>query len=148
MGRGRIGVGTTRMRGRRDDGPPVYTYEAVPGVPPVGATRLGRELSPGGRPHSHAHSHDFLVLAYFERGGGSMWLGDREWRVEAGDAYIVAPGEVVGAGVASGLEETEGWAVFSPPEVLGPQAPAPSSLGTPTRCSSPSLGAWQEAPNA
>src|SRR5215216_5143989 len=111
------------MRGRRGDGPPVYTYEAVPGVPPVRATRLGRELSPGGLPHAHSHSHDFLVLASFERGGGSMWLGDRKWRVEAGDAYVVAPGEVVGARDASRLEEAEGWAVFFPPEVLGPQAP-------------------------
>jgi len=111
------------MRGRRGDGPPVYTYEAMPGVPPVGAMRLGRELSPGGLPHTHSHAHDFLVLVYFERGGGSMWLGDREWRVEAGDVYVIAPGEVVGVGDASGLEEAEGWGVFFPPEVLGPQAP-------------------------
>ena len=69
-------MGTTRMRGRRDDGLPVYTYEAVPGVPPVGATRLGRELSPSGLPEGHAHSHDFLALAYFERGGGSLFF---EW---------------------------------------------------------------------
>jgi AraC family transcriptional regulator, transcriptional activator of pobA len=54
---GRPGLDTRRMRG---DGPPVYTYEAVPGVPSVSATRLGRELSPGGLPH--AHSHRFLVL--------------------------------------------------------------------------------------
>ncbi len=112
------------MLGRRGDGPPVYTYEVVPGVPPVGATRLGRELSPGGLPEGHAHSHDFLALAYFERGGGSLWLGDRQWRVEAGDVYVIAPGEVVGAGDdVSGLEEAEGWGVFFPPEVLGPQAP-------------------------
>jgi AraC family transcriptional regulator, transcriptional activator of pobA len=123
IGRGGIGLGSTRVRGRRADGPPVYTYEAMPGVPPVGATRLSRELSPGGLPHSHSHAHDFLVLAYFERGGGSMWLGDREWRVEAGDVYVIAPGEVVRAGDASGLEEAEGWGVFFPPEVLGPQAP-------------------------
>ena len=108
------------MRGRRDDGPPVYTYETVPGVPPVGAMRLGRGFS-GVRPG--AHSHDFLVLAYFERGGGSLWLGDKEWRVEAGDVYLIAPGEVVGAGDASGLEAAEGWGVFFPPEVLGSQAP-------------------------
>ena len=63
------------------------------------------------------------MLAYFEWGGGSMWLGDREWRVEAGDAYVIAPGEVVGVGEASGLEEAGGWGVFFPPEVLGPQAP-------------------------
>jgi len=110
------------MRGRRDDGPPVYTYEAVPGVPPVGAIRLGRELFPSGLPQEHSHTHDFLVLAYFERGGGSMWLGDREWPVAADDAYVIAPGEVVGVGSAGGLEEAEGWGVFFPPEVLGPQA--------------------------
>src|SRR5215216_785066 len=111
------------MRGRRGDGPPVYTYEAVPGVPPVGATRLGRELSPGGLPHAHSHAHDFLVLVYFKRGGGSMWLGDREWPVEAGDVYVIAPGEVVGVGDASGLEDAEGWGIFFLPEVLGPQTP-------------------------
>ena len=112
------------MLGRRGDGPPVYTYEAVPGVPPVGATRLGRELSPSGLPEGHAHSHDFLALAYFERGGGSLRLADREWRVEAGDVYVVAPGEVVGVGDdASGLAEAEGWAVFFPPGVFGLQAP-------------------------
>ncbi len=110
------------MRGRRGDGPPVYTYEAVPGVPPVGVIRLGREV-PSDGPPGHAHSHDFLVLTYFERGGGSMWLGDREWQVEAGDVYVIAPGEVVGAGVVSGLAAAEGWGVFFPPEVLGSQAP-------------------------
>ena len=89
----------------------------------MGATRLGRELSPSGLPEGHAHSHDFLALAYFERGGGSMWLGDREWQIEAGDVYLIAPGEVVGTGDASGLEAAEGWGVFFPPEVLGSQAP-------------------------
>ncbi len=98
LGKVRTGLGTTRMLGSRGDGPPVYTYEAVPGVPPVSATRLGRELSPGGLPQTHAHSHDFLVLAYFERGGGSLRLGEREWPVEAGDVYVIAPGEVVGPG--------------------------------------------------
>jgi AraC family transcriptional regulator, transcriptional activator of pobA len=109
------------MLGRRDDGPPVYTYEAVPGVPPVSTMRLGRgssKVRPG------AHSHDFLVLAYIERGSGSMWLGEREWQIEAGDVYLIAPGEVVGAGDdASSLHEPEGWAVFFLPEVLGPQSP-------------------------
>src|SRR5215203_4642864 len=71
--------------------------------------RLGRELSPGGLPDVHSHSHDFLVLAYFERGGGSLRLADKQWRVEAGDA--------------SGLEAAEGWGVFFPPEVLGSGAP-------------------------
>jgi AraC family transcriptional regulator, transcriptional activator of pobA len=112
------------MLGRRDDGPPVYTYEAVPGVPPVSIVRFDRELPPGGPPPRHAHSHDFLVLAYFERGGGSMWLGDREWLIEEGDVYLIAPGEVVGAGDdASSIHGAEGWGVFFLPEVLGSQAP-------------------------
>jgi AraC family transcriptional regulator, transcriptional activator of pobA len=112
------------MLGRRDDGPAVYTYEAVPGVPPVSTIRFGRKLPPGEPPPRHAHSHDFLVLAYFERGGGSMWLGDREWRIEAGDVYVIAPGEIVGVGDdASSLHEAEGWGVFFLPEVLGPQTP-------------------------
>ncbi len=111
-------MGTTRMRGRRGDGLPVYTYEAVPGVPPVSAMRLGlgssAQLPPG------AHSHDFLVLNYFERDGGSLRSGDPEGQVEAGDVYIVAPGEIADP---SGFEEAEGWAVFFPPEVLGHEAP-------------------------
>jgi AraC family transcriptional activator of pobA len=112
------------MLGRRDDGPAVYTYEAVPGVPPVSTIRFGRKLPSSGPPPRHAHSHDFLVLAYFERGGGSMWLGDREWQIQAGDVYVIAPGAVVGVGDdASSLHEAEGWGVFFPPEVLGDQAP-------------------------
>ena len=111
----------TRMLAGRGQGPPVHTYEPVPGVPPVSVLRFpGREHPPDG----HAHSHDFLVLAYFGRGGGSVRLGNREWPVEAGDAYVIAPGEVVGVGDnASGLEEAEGWFVSFPPEVLGSQAP-------------------------
>jgi AraC family transcriptional regulator, transcriptional activator of pobA len=109
------------MLGRQGDGPAVYTYEAVPGVPPVSTIRFGR--LPPGEPPRHAHSHDFLVLAYIERGSGSMWLGDREWQIEAGDVYVIAPGEIVGVGNdESSLHEAEGWGVFFLPEVLGSQS--------------------------
>ena len=55
-------MATTRMRGRRDDGLPVYTYETVPGVPSVSVLRFDPELSAGGVPPDvHPHSHDFLV---------------------------------------------------------------------------------------
>ena len=112
------------MVGRREDGPPVYTYEVMPGVPPVGAMRLDRGFMDGLEAGGHAHSHDFLVLAYFERGGGSLRSAEREWPIEAGDVYVVAPGEVLGVGDdATGLKEAEGWGVFFPPEVLGSQAP-------------------------
>jgi AraC family transcriptional regulator, transcriptional activator of pobA len=82
-----------------------------------------REPHRGGPPEQ-AHTHDFLGLAYFERGGGSLRLGEREWSVETGDAYIVAPGEVIGGGEgASGFREAEGWIVTFPPEALGLQVP-------------------------
>jgi AraC family transcriptional activator of pobA len=71
----------------------------------------------------HAHAHDFLLLAYFELGGGSLRLAGREWRVDAGDVYVVAPGEVIGVGDdPSGLAEAEAWGVFFPPEALGREA--------------------------
>src|SRR5215216_3196657 len=116
---------TARMLDNWGEEPPVYSYEAVPGVPPVSVLRFcGWEFPPGEPPPGHAHSHDFLVLCYFGRGGGSLRLGTREWPVEAGDVYVIAPGEVVGVGEdASSLREAEGWSVFFPPEVLGSQAP-------------------------
>jgi AraC family transcriptional regulator, transcriptional activator of pobA len=139
-------LGTSRMRGRRDDGPPVYTYEMVPGVPPVSAIRLGQESSPGGLPPgAHSHSHDFLVLTFhLERDGGSLRLGDRKWQIEAGDVYLIAPGEIVDP---SGLEVAEGWPSSSHPRSSGPGPPAPISRGALTLCSSPSCGARQEALN-
>ena len=84
--------------------------------------RRGRHR--GGLQTGQAHTHDFLALTYFERGGGSLRLGEREWSVEAGDAYVVAPGEVIGGEKgASGFREAEGWVVSFPPEALGLQAP-------------------------
>ena len=53
-----------------------------------------------------------------------MRLGEREWQVETGDAYVVAPGEVIGTGnAAGGFPGAAGWSVSFPPEVLGSQAP-------------------------
>jgi AraC family transcriptional regulator, transcriptional activator of pobA len=109
-------LGRTRERGKRGGGPPVFTFEAAPGAPLVSTLRFGRELaSSGGLPG--AHSHDFLTLAYFERDGGSLRLGDRRRELKAGDAFVSSPGEVHDP---SGLAEAEGWAVFFPAEVLAP----------------------------
>ena len=113
-----------RVSGGRAGGLPVYTFEAVPRVPPVSVLRFPSREPHRGGPPEQAHTHDFLGLAYFERGGGSLRLGEREWSVEAGDAYIVAPGEVIGGGEgASGFREAEGWIVTFPPEALGLQVP-------------------------
>ena len=139
-----------RALGGRRDAPPVYTYQPAPGVPPVSVFRfLGREFAPDGPAAGHAHPHDFLLLIYFERGGGSLRLADRQWRVEAGDAYVVGVGEVVAVGDdPAGLAEAEAWAVYFPPEVLGAAAPAPFSPGVPTRSCFPSSGVRREVPSA
>jgi AraC-like DNA-binding protein len=97
----------------------------MPGVPPVSIMRFPYQgRTRGGQPVEQAHTHDFLALTYFESGDGSLRLGEREWSVETGDAYVIAPGEVIGGGEsASGFREAEGWAVFFLPEALGLQAP-------------------------
>jgi len=107
----------------RGSAPPVHRYKPAPGVAPVAITRLDRAALEGVEP-GHAHAHDFLVLAYFERGGGSLRIGHREWPVRTGDCYVVAPGDVVGVGEEPHrLARATGWAVSFPPDGLGPQAP-------------------------
>jgi AraC family transcriptional activator of pobA len=102
---------------------PVYTYQRTPGVPPVSVSRLDRRALARAEP-GHAHAHDFLVVAYFERGGGSLRIGARRLAVQDGDVFVIAPGEVVGVGDdLDALAEAEGWGVSFPPEGLGPQAP-------------------------
>jgi AraC family transcriptional activator of pobA len=109
-----------RITRRRADGAPVYAYERLPGLPPVSMLRLaGPRLPPG----DHAHAHDFLVLLYFEHGGGGLMLGGRDWPAEAGDAFLIAPGEVVAPRDARGLARAEAWAAFFPLEVLRLEAP-------------------------
>jgi AraC family transcriptional regulator, transcriptional activator of pobA len=115
-------VATTRIAERSGNRPAIYTYEPAPGVPAVDVIRLDR--SSLGSPQSGPHAHDFPMLTYFERGGGSLRSGSREWRVLAGDAYVIAPGEVVGAGDSYGLLEAEGWGVLFRPEALSPESPS------------------------
>jgi AraC-like DNA-binding protein len=98
---------------------PVYGYRRVPGVPPIGVVRVrDGHLRPDVAP-PHPHAHDFLVLVYVERGGGRVRLDDREWRVEAGDVLLVAPGEVV-TFVEPELHAADGWAVYFPADVMEP----------------------------
>ncbi len=118
----RAGLDAPRIVGRQGSAPPVYTYTPAPGVPPVGVLRLDRaSLAPVEPPGTHAH--DFPGLTFFERGGGSLRSGEREWRVQAGDLYVVAPGEMVGVGGVPGFERARGWAVYFTPEAVGLDAP-------------------------
>ncbi len=117
--------GPTREAGRLSGGAPLYTYRRLPGLPPVSVVRFpGATLPAGGLPPTHAHAHDFLVLAYIEVGGGSLRVDDREWPVVAGDAFVIAPGEVVAAGETTGHRTAAAWAVFFPLDVLEPRTTA------------------------
>lgn len=108
---------TARLTGRRIDGAPVYEYVQAPGAPPLSVQRFSATLLPDvGNDDDHAHAHDFLVLAYFEHGGGSFRLGNREWPLHTGDAFVIAPGEVVR--LTGHSPETEGWAVFFPAGII------------------------------
>ena len=113
----------TRLVGRPVGGPPRYAYTALPGVPPVSVLRVGPGMLAAAEP-GHAHTHDFPLLAYFEDGGGSLRLAGREWPIAAGDVFLAAPGEVLGAGHdREGLRTAQGWAVYFLPEAVEARSP-------------------------
>lgn len=118
-------IGTIRPTGRRIDGAPVYEYVRRPGAPPVSVLRFsGAEFSADDPTDHHAHAHDFLVLAYFERGTGAFQLDNQVWPVAPGDAFVIAPGEVMRQAPHDHVRDAAGWTVFFPPEVI-----ASGSLG-------------------
>lgn len=102
----------------RGDGAPVFAFDRVPGVLPVGVVQIGADALPP--EPGHAHSHDFLVLSYFERSGVSLVLHDERWAVRAGDIFVIAPGEVVAFDPGSkALDHASGWGVFFQPDAFG-----------------------------
>lgn len=121
MQRSLVPVGSTRPTGRTVDGAPVYEYLRTPGAPPVSVLRFSSdEVAAAHATGDHAHAHEFLVLAYFEHGAGSIRLGDREWPLSTGDAFVIAPGEVVRFGEHA-PDAVAGWCVFFAPEIIASQ---------------------------
>lgn len=117
-----VPAATTRLTGRTVDGAPVYEYLRTPGAPPVSVLRFSSdEVTAAHATGDHAHAHEFLVIAYFEHGAGSIRLGHREWPLHAGDAFVIAPGEVVRFGEHA-PDAVAGWCVFFPPEIIVSQA--------------------------
>ncbi|WP_308259149.1 AraC family transcriptional regulator [Pseudonocardia sp. H11422] len=116
-------MGTPVRRNRQHPGVPVYSYPVDPVVPQVSVMRIDRAAMD--RVRSADHAHDFPGLVYFERDGGSLRSGNQERPIEAGDLYVIAPGDVVGVGRAAGLEEASGSGVFFTADALGPDRPGP-----------------------
>jgi AraC family transcriptional activator of pobA len=110
--------------GRQVGNAPVYAFARTPGRPPIGAVRLSAGRLPPGAPHFHAHAHDFLVIAYFDRGGGDLRVDERAYRVRAGDVFVVAPGEVVGPEWTGDVAGASAWTAFFPVDAVDARAGA------------------------
>jgi AraC-like DNA-binding protein len=119
---------------RLPDGTPVYAYQRLPGLPPIAVARLtGHAHHSDGWPRRGPHAHEFLVLCFFERGGGELAMDGRSWAVESGDVVVVAPGEVI-APVWTGQDtDAAAWTVAFPPDAVETRNP-----GT--------LGSWRAHP--
>jgi len=113
-------VQTVRTAPSRDR-PATYSILPAPGELPVATWRLehGRELE-----HTfEEHAHDFPGLAYFETSGGLLRTGRRSWPIEAGDLFVIAPGDVMGHIHSTDLAGSHGWGVFFTADALGPDVP-------------------------
>lgn len=93
----------------------------APGELPVSTWRL--EHGRGFDGTFEEHSHDFPGLAYFPTGGGRLRTGRRAWPIEAGDLFVIAPGDTMGQIHAADLADSNGWGVFFTADALGPDVP-------------------------
>jgi AraC family transcriptional activator of pobA len=119
MQRSLVPAETTRLTERRIDGVPVYASVRRPDAPAVSVMRFSAAHQPTGRlAHDHPHAHDFLVLACFEQGEGTIGLENQHWPVAAGDAFVIAPGEIVRMTEHGHGRSLEGWGVFFPADVI------------------------------
>lgn len=112
----------TAPTGRLVAGAPVFGLRRTPGVPPIGVTRLEPGHLPNGELRHAPHAHDFLVLVYFERGGGRLSVDGRSWEPGSGDLYVIAPREVVDPGWTGDLAGVAAWTAFFPVDVVDARA--------------------------
>ena len=113
---------TVRVRPGRT-GPATFAMAPAPGEPPVAVSRLDHSDLPARGLDEHAH--DFPSVTYFEA-PAALRIGHREWRVAAGDLYVIAPGEVIGRLDPRGMHGARGWTVSFTPDALGPDVPGSS----------------------
>jgi AraC family transcriptional regulator, transcriptional activator of pobA len=101
--------------------PATYSMLPVPGELPVATWRLAHDWESSGS--FEEHTHDFPGLAYFETTGGVLRTGRHAWPIEAGDLFVIAPGDVMGRIHAADLAGSDGWGVFFTADALGPDVP-------------------------
>lgn len=105
-----------RLRRVRPDGIPVYGHPTGPGAPPVLVTRVDVEHAHA--PPDHGHAHDFLVLVYVERGGGSVMLNGEDTPLRGGDVHAVPPGQAIGSATLAGFRNCRAWSVAFTPDAV------------------------------
>ena len=93
----------------------------MPGELSVAVMTLGHDADISGA--HEAHSHDFPGLAFFSGDGGVVRTGKQVRHVEAGDLFVIAPGDVMGQAHSDDLVGAQGWGVFFTADVLGPETP-------------------------
>ncbi|GGM73652.1 hypothetical protein GCM10011609_06800 [Lentzea pudingi] len=111
----------TRRAPLKGDEPAKYAWRPDPGELPVAVLRLGHGADFDGA--HEAHSHDFPGIAYFEASGGVVRHGRHVRQVEAGDLFVIAPGDVMGRTRGDDLLGARGWGVFFTADALGPETP-------------------------
>ncbi|WP_196777823.1 helix-turn-helix transcriptional regulator [Lentzea aerocolonigenes] len=111
----------TRRTALSTDEPATYTWQPAPGELPVAVMRLGHDSIANGS--YEAHSHDFPGIAYFSADGGIVRTGKHTRHVEAGDLFVIAPGDVMGQAHSGDLVGAQGWGVFFTADALGPETP-------------------------
>jgi AraC family transcriptional activator of pobA len=70
-----------------------------------------------------AHTHDFPGISYFAADGGIVRTGKQVRHIEAGDLFVIAPGDVMGRADSGDLLDARGWSVFFTADALGPDTP-------------------------
>jgi len=116
-----VGARRAVPTGRRVAGAPVFAFPREPGAPAISVFRLAGD-HPHGAPRHPPHAHDFVVVTYFERGGGVLRVDEHDWEVQDGDVYVVAPDEVVGPVWSGDVSGARGWTVFFPADVVDARA--------------------------
>lgn len=103
------------------DQPATYSWQPAPGELAVAVTPLGHDAGVNGA--HEAHAHDFPGIAYFGAPGGIVRTGRQVRQVEAGDLFVIAPGDVMGKASSDDLVGARGWGVFFTADALGPDTP-------------------------
>ncbi|HEY0816811.1 MAG TPA: AraC family transcriptional regulator, partial [Pseudonocardia sp.] len=103
--------------------PPTYALAPSPGELPVAVWHLDH-AGPPVEQGRMTHAHEFPVLTYFETASGSLRTGGQVWPIEAGDLFVIAPGDIMGPfDLAPPPPHSRGLAVSFTAEALGQDVP-------------------------